>query len=148
MREATMDNQISYLKAVEKQLLWQACWMVHHANHIRPKGDGRCESRWSSGILRIHGIHHDRSLFQQIETGRSRCGETPCIPCFSCDALPDGKPDTGSYEKFPRLWWTCNPIPAAPKMWMMLIFHTGSVWSWRRRHRLCIHGTGLYPCPP
>jgi pyruvate dehydrogenase E1 component len=27
------------LRALEKQSLWHACWMIHHANHIRPKGE-------------------------------------------------------------------------------------------------------------
>lgn len=30
----------AHLKAVERQLLWNACWTVHHANHLRPKADG------------------------------------------------------------------------------------------------------------
>lgn len=28
------------LKAVEKKLLWLACWTIHNANHLRDKGDG------------------------------------------------------------------------------------------------------------
>jgi pyruvate dehydrogenase E1 component len=28
------------LKAIEKKLLWLACWTVHNANHLREKGDG------------------------------------------------------------------------------------------------------------
>lgn len=27
------------LKAIERQLLWHACWMIHAANHLREKGD-------------------------------------------------------------------------------------------------------------
>lgn len=30
---------ISYLKQVEQRLLWLSHWMIHHANHIRPKQD-------------------------------------------------------------------------------------------------------------
>lgn len=29
-----------HLKTVEQRLLWLGCWMVHHANHIRPKAEG------------------------------------------------------------------------------------------------------------
>ena len=28
------------LKAIEQRLLWLSHWMIHHANHIRPKADG------------------------------------------------------------------------------------------------------------
>ena len=31
------DNAI--LRALEKEVLWLACWTIHHANHIRPKAD-------------------------------------------------------------------------------------------------------------
>ncbi|MDF1632879.1 1-deoxy-D-xylulose-5-phosphate synthase N-terminal domain-containing protein [Mycoplana sp. MJR14] len=29
-----------HLKTIEKRLLWLSHWMIHHANHIRPKVDG------------------------------------------------------------------------------------------------------------
>ena len=31
---------LDYLRALEQKILWLAVWMVHHANHIRPKTDG------------------------------------------------------------------------------------------------------------
>ncbi len=30
----------SHLKTIEQRLLWLSHWMIHHANHIRPKVDG------------------------------------------------------------------------------------------------------------
>lgn len=35
-----MKNQIQQLKELENQVLWLACWMIHNANHLRPKADG------------------------------------------------------------------------------------------------------------
>lgn len=35
-----MSTQAQHLKAIEKRLLWLSHWMIHHANHIRPKVDG------------------------------------------------------------------------------------------------------------
>jgi len=29
-----------HLKTIETRLLWLSHWMIHHANHIRPKVDG------------------------------------------------------------------------------------------------------------
>ena len=34
------SSEIARLKQVEERLLWLACWMVHNANHLRPKSDG------------------------------------------------------------------------------------------------------------
>ena len=31
---------IAHLKTIEQRLLWLSHWMIHHANHIRPKVDG------------------------------------------------------------------------------------------------------------
>jgi pyruvate dehydrogenase E1 component len=31
---------LAALRAIEKRVLWLACWMVHHANNIRPNADG------------------------------------------------------------------------------------------------------------
>ncbi len=31
---------ISGLSQVEQKVLWLACWMIHHANHVRPSRDG------------------------------------------------------------------------------------------------------------
>src|SRR5262245_34971566 len=34
------DQRLACLAALEKKVLWLAVWMIHHANHIRPKRDG------------------------------------------------------------------------------------------------------------
>ncbi len=35
-----MATDAHHLKVIEKQLLWLSHWMIHHANHVRPKKDG------------------------------------------------------------------------------------------------------------
>ena len=35
-----MPADISHLKTIEQRLLWLSHWMIHHANHVRPKVDG------------------------------------------------------------------------------------------------------------
>ncbi len=35
-----MASRREHLKTVEQRLLWLSHWMIHHANHIRPKVDG------------------------------------------------------------------------------------------------------------
>src|SRR5258708_23712925 len=31
---------LAMLRALERKILWLAVWLVHHANHLRPKTDG------------------------------------------------------------------------------------------------------------
>ncbi len=35
-----MATDAQHLKTIEQRLLWLSHWMIHHANHIRPKEDG------------------------------------------------------------------------------------------------------------
>ncbi len=35
-----MDSKPTHLKTMEQRLLWLSHWMIHHANHVRPKVDG------------------------------------------------------------------------------------------------------------
>jgi pyruvate dehydrogenase E1 component len=35
-----MDSNTKHLKEVEQRLLWLSHWMIHNANHLRPKTDG------------------------------------------------------------------------------------------------------------
>lgn len=35
-----MSDDAQHLKTIEQRLLWLSHWMIHHANHIRPKVDG------------------------------------------------------------------------------------------------------------
>ena len=35
-----MLTHIQHLKTIEQRLLWLSHWMIHHANHVRPKVDG------------------------------------------------------------------------------------------------------------
>jgi pyruvate dehydrogenase E1 component len=33
-------ERLQRLRALEQRILWLAVWMIHHANHVRPKADG------------------------------------------------------------------------------------------------------------
>jgi len=35
-----MTGDLKMLRELERKILWLACWTVHNANHLRPKGDG------------------------------------------------------------------------------------------------------------
>ncbi len=39
-KDHAMLTHIQHLKTIEQRLLWLSHWMIHHANHVRPKVDG------------------------------------------------------------------------------------------------------------
>lgn len=39
-RDEAYDRKLEILLALEKKILWLSTWMIHHANHLRPKHDG------------------------------------------------------------------------------------------------------------
>ena len=39
MTSSLNQEDLRILKDLERQVLWHACWMIHHANHIREKGE-------------------------------------------------------------------------------------------------------------
>ena len=38
--EWSVDARRRCLAALERKVLWLACWTIHHANHVRPNRDG------------------------------------------------------------------------------------------------------------
>ncbi len=38
--ETTSLDRLACLRALEHKVLWLSTWMIHHANHVRPKRDG------------------------------------------------------------------------------------------------------------
>jgi pyruvate dehydrogenase E1 component len=40
MGRAMTETETDHLKTVQQRLLWLSHWMIHHANHVRPKVDG------------------------------------------------------------------------------------------------------------
>ena len=39
MRRFGQMDKSRYLKELERRVLWLACWMIHHANHVRPSDE-------------------------------------------------------------------------------------------------------------
>lgn len=37
---AAAPETVSILRELERKALWLSCWMIHHANHVRPSRDG------------------------------------------------------------------------------------------------------------
>ncbi|MBV8317527.1 MAG: hypothetical protein JOZ53_21515, partial [Planctomycetaceae bacterium] len=38
--EALAPRRLACLRALERKVLWLSTWMIHNANHLRPKCDG------------------------------------------------------------------------------------------------------------
>src|ERR1700751_949598 len=40
LRPYNATDRLKYLGLLEERVLWLSMWMIHHANHLRPKRDG------------------------------------------------------------------------------------------------------------
>ena len=53
-----------HLKTIEQRLLWLSHWMIHNANHIRPKS--RRHHHWRpSGLVSVDGVDPDGAVLQR-----------------------------------------------------------------------------------
>ena len=68
-----MRPDLPHLKTIEQRLLWLSHWMIHNANHIRPKR-GWDQNRGASGVFGVDGVDHDSAVFLGLEAGGPGCG--------------------------------------------------------------------------
>ena len=76
----TKDNLINpqtvlELKAFEQKLLWLSCWIIHHANNIRPIRDGLKVGAHQSSIASANTIH--TALLMDILNPKDRVAIKP-----------------------------------------------------------------------
>jgi pyruvate dehydrogenase E1 component len=113
--------------AIEQRLLWLSHWMIHNANHIRPKADGiKVGGHQASGVG-LDGVDHDGALFLGAAARGPGGGQAARLAGLPRDAVPDGQPDAGEDGELPRALAACSPIPARTKDIDDVDFSTGSV---------------------
>ncbi|MEQ8195155.1 MAG: transketolase, partial [Rhodospirillales bacterium] len=66
---------VAELKAFETKLLWLACWIIHHANHIRPKRDGLKVGAHQASVASASTIH--TALLMDVLTPDDRIAIKP-----------------------------------------------------------------------
>ncbi|MEM6729864.1 MAG: 1-deoxy-D-xylulose-5-phosphate synthase N-terminal domain-containing protein, partial [Pseudomonadota bacterium] len=114
-----------HLKTVEQRLLWLSHWMIHHANHIRPKVDG----------IKIGGHQASSASMVSIMTAlyfsalrpEDRVAVKPhASPVFHAMQYVMGRIDRSRMENF-RGWGGVQSYPSRTKDAGDVDFSTGSV---------------------
>jgi hypothetical protein len=96
-------SRTDHLKTIEQRLLWLSHWMIHNANHIRPKVDGIKVGGHQASSASMVSIM--TALYFSALRPEDRVAVKPhASPDLPCDPVPDGQPDTGKDEELPWLW--------------------------------------------
>ena len=131
-RAGSGADKLACLAALEQKVLWLSTWMIHHANHLRPK-PRRAEGRRPPGVVRLGRDADDRALFRRAAARRtgSRSSRTPrrcSTPSNTCSA---GR-RRDKLERF-RALGGAQSYPSRTKDGDDVDFSTGSVGLGRRR---------------
>jgi len=61
--ESVSSRRLASLRALERKVLWLSTWMIHNANHLRPKRDtlkvGGHQASCASSVTLKTGLHFD-----------------------------------------------------------------------------------------
>ena len=114
------------LKLIESQLLWNACWMIHNANHLRPKLDSDVKvgghQASSTSILSIM-----TALYFHILNAEDRVAVKPhASPVFHAIQYLMGNQTKANLENF-RAYGGAQSYPSRTKDVDDVDFSTGSV---------------------
>jgi pyruvate dehydrogenase E1 component len=115
-----------HLDLLHRRLLWLACWMIHHANHLRPKGEGevkvgghQASSASMAAILTalyFHALRPEDRVAVKPHAG----------PVFHAIHYLVGRQTRERLEAF-RAWGGAQSYPSRTKDGPDVDFSTGSV---------------------
>ena len=120
-----MDQErIGHLKAVEKELLWLSCWMIHHANHLREKGEVKVGGHQASSASMVSII---TALYFHALRPQDRVAVKPhASPVFHAMQYLMGNQTREKLENF-RGFGGAQSYPSRTKDIDDVDFSTGSV---------------------
>ena len=95
-------SDAQHLKTIEQRLLWLSHWMIHNANHIRPKVDGIKIGGHQASSASMVSIMTALYFSRAAARGPGR-GQAACLAGLSCDPVSDGQSDAREDGEFPRL---------------------------------------------
>ena len=112
--------QRTHLKTIEQRLLWLSHWMIHNANHIRPKADGIKVGGHQASSASMVSIM--TALYFSALRPEDRIAVKPhASPIFHAMQYLMGNQTREKDGEFPRLWrGAILPVPP-PRILMMWI---------------------------
>ena len=122
---ANRDDLISGLKELERKVLWLATYMIHNANHIRPKRDGLKVGGHQASSASLLTIM--TALYFHVLRAEDRVAVKPhASPVFHAIQYLMGKQSQENLQNF-RGFGGAQSYPSRTKDFPQVDFSTGSV---------------------
>jgi pyruvate dehydrogenase E1 component len=123
--DAQNAARLRYLRALEQRILWLSVWMVHHANHLRPKADdlkvGGHQASSASLVTLMTALYFD------VLRSWDRVAVKPhASPVFHAIQYLFGRQTRDNLERF-RAYGGAQSYPSRTKDTDDVDFSTGSV---------------------
>ena len=118
-------ERIACLRAVERKVLWLSAWMVHHANHVRPRPDGLKVGGHQASCASVATLM--TALYMHALRPRDRVAVKPhASPVFHAIQYLLGRQSRAMLEGF-RTMGGAQSYPSRTKDGDDVDFSTGSV---------------------
>jgi len=116
---------VAVLETLERKVLWLACWMIHHANHVRPSRDGLKVGGHQSSCASLATVM--TALYFDVARPADRIAVKPhAAPVFHAIQYLLGHQDQATLELF-RAYGGAQSYPSRTKDHDDVDFSTGSV---------------------
>lgn len=117
-------ERVRHLKAIERQILWLACWTIHNANNVREKGEVKVGGHQASSASMVSIM---TALYFQALRSRDRVAVKPhASPVFHAIQYLMGNQSREKLENF-RGYGGAQSYPSRTKDTDDVDFSTGSV---------------------
>ena len=123
--EAASEAQRRCLAALERKVLWLACWMIHHANHIRPNRDGVKVGGHQASCASVASLI-TALYFDVLRPGDRVAVKPHASPMFHAIQYLLGRQTQDKLERF-RAFGGAQAYPSRTKDTDGVDFSTGSV---------------------
>ena len=142
--QADDRDLVATLRAIERQVLWTATWMIHHANHLRPSRDGLKVGGHQASSASLATIM--TVLYFSVLRARDRVAVKPhASPIFHAIQYLAERQSVEKLQGF-RAFEGAQSYPSRTKDSADVDFSTGSVGLGVAGHPLCFYGSRLCPC--
>jgi pyruvate dehydrogenase E1 component len=123
--EAALDTQRRCLAALERKVLWLACWTIHHANHLRPNRDGVKVGGHQASCASVASLI-TALYFDVLQPGDRVAVKPHASPMFHAIQYLLGRQTQDKLERF-RAFGGAQAYPSRTKDSDGVDFSTGSV---------------------
>jgi pyruvate dehydrogenase E1 component len=146
--EVARAARVACLGALERKALWLATWMIHNANHLRPKRDGLKVGGHQASSASLATLM--TALYLDVLRPEDRVAVKPhASPLFHALSYLLGQQDRAKLERF-RAFGGAQAYPSRTKDGDDVDFSTGSVglgaattcFAALVQDYLCAHGRG------